>query len=299
MKLEVTVGTPVTSGGMSLYPLFSDAPAADGYLAGPQAAAAGVIQVTELDEGAEVPELQLVNTGKFPVLLVEGEMLLGGQQNRTLNLSVLCAQGAVTKIPVSCVEAGRWGQAQAASRSSHHANLGLRRAKTLSTIRHQRLGAGKVSDQGAVWDEVEAQLDRLKVASPTAALEDAYARAGERARPRLGDVRPVAGQVGVVAVIAGEPVALDLFDKAETLDAYWDSIVSGYALDGIDAPEVPTDLRKVEAFLAHLNDARAEPVQATGLGEEVHLESDEVAGAVLLWNDVLVHLSAYSLAGMA
>lgn len=60
------------------------------------------MEVTELEDGAEVPELQLPDTSELPVLLVDGEMLLGGKQNRTLNLSVLCAQGAVTNLPVSC-----------------------------------------------------------------------------------------------------------------------------------------------------------------------------------------------------
>jgi hypothetical protein len=299
MKLEVTVGTPVTRGGMSLYPLFSNGPAAGGYLTGPQAAAAGVIEVTELDDGAEVPELRLVNAAQMPVLLVEGEMLLGGKQNRTLNLSVLCAQGVVTNIPVSCVEAGRWGQPQAESRSAHHANVELRRAKTVSTIRHERMGAGKVSDQGAVWEEVDAQLCRLACASPSAALEDAFTVASELNRPRLDDVRPTPGQVGVVAVIGGAPVAVDLFDKPETLDAYWEAIISGYALDGLDADEKPTDALAVQAFVDQLDQVVEEPVRAVGLGDEIHFESDQVAGAALMWDDVLVHLSAYSLAGMA
>ncbi len=297
MKLDVTVGAPTTCGGLSLYSLFSEAPAAGTYMAGPLAEAAGVIEVTELDEGAEVPELQLTNLGSVPALLVEGEMLLGGLQNRTLNLSVLCPPAAVTKIPVSCVEAGRWGHPSAGRRSSHHANLDLRRTKTVSTIRNERIGAGKVSDQVAVWGHVDAQLERLAVASDTVALEDAYVDAEERNRSRLEDLRPLPSQVGVVAVIAGEPAAVDLFDSAETLDAYWDSIVSGYALDGVDAPEAPADPGRVESFLADLRTADAEPLPATGLGEEVHLESSDVAGAALLWNGTLVHLSAYSLAG--
>ncbi len=299
MKLDVTVGTPITQGVMSLFPLFSTGPAAGGYLAGPHAAAVGVMEVTELEDGAEVSELQLRNIGELPVLLVEGEMLLGGKQNRTLNLSVLCAPGVVTNLPVSCVEAGRWGRPQAGTRSAHHANLELRRAKTVSAIRHERLGAGKVSDQGAVWDEVDLQLSRASIASPTAALEDAYTATDERVSPQLEAVRPAFGQVGVVAVIGGEPVAVDLFDKPETLDAYWEAIISGYALNGLDAADTPGELAAVTAFIEELNQAKDEPVRAAGLGEEVHFETRRVAGAALLWEDVLVHLSGYSLADMS
>ena len=57
---------------------------------------------------AEVPTLVATNDGDTPVLLVEGETVVGGQQDRTLNVSVLVPAGASVEIPVSCVQAGRW-----------------------------------------------------------------------------------------------------------------------------------------------------------------------------------------------
>jgi hypothetical protein len=108
----------------------------------------------------------------------------------------------------------------------------------------------------------------------------------------------VRGQVGVVVVFGGRPVALDLFDKPETLAAYWDGIVSGYALDGLDTAETPADLDAVRGFVDQLDQVTEERVGGVGLGTEIHFESAAVAGAALVWNDTLVHLSAYSLGGM-
>jgi hypothetical protein len=51
------------------------------------------------------------NGGDLPVLVVEGEMLLGAKQDRTLNLSVLCPPKARVPIPVSCVDAPLNGSA--------------------------------------------------------------------------------------------------------------------------------------------------------------------------------------------
>ena len=42
------------------------------------------------------------------VLLYDGEELLGAKQNRILNVTVLAAARSETRIPVSCVEQGRW-----------------------------------------------------------------------------------------------------------------------------------------------------------------------------------------------
>ena len=52
---------------------------------------------------------------RLRVLFLEGEELVGAKQNRILNTSVLIAAHTKSKIPVSCVEAGRWGYKTAIS----------------------------------------------------------------------------------------------------------------------------------------------------------------------------------------
>jgi hypothetical protein len=89
MSLDLLVKDPVVSGGLALFPVFSTSPAAPHYLTGPEADAAKVVSVGELEDGATVPTLLVENHGTDAVLLVEGETLVGAQQNRTLNVSVL------------------------------------------------------------------------------------------------------------------------------------------------------------------------------------------------------------------
>lgn len=45
--------------------------------------------ITEVSEQGVVPQLRFVNRGRVPVLLVDGEELLGAKQNRIVNLSIL------------------------------------------------------------------------------------------------------------------------------------------------------------------------------------------------------------------
>jgi hypothetical protein len=68
----------------------------------------GEVRVGEVSEGGQVPYLTVENTGKVPVLILEGEELVGGKQNRIVNSSILVLAGSIIKIPVSCVESGRW-----------------------------------------------------------------------------------------------------------------------------------------------------------------------------------------------
>src|SRR5438552_627787 len=108
MQLPIAVGETQFSGRLTLFPICSNACPAPMYLCGPEAEALGVLEVREVSGDPRVPELMIENRGEEPLLLIEGETIVGASQNRTLNVSVLCAPG-VTTIPVSCVEAGRWG----------------------------------------------------------------------------------------------------------------------------------------------------------------------------------------------
>jgi hypothetical protein len=55
-----------------------------------------------------VGQPRAVNDGVRPVLLLDGEEVIGAKQNRIINLTVLVAAGTTVQLPVSCVEQGRW-----------------------------------------------------------------------------------------------------------------------------------------------------------------------------------------------
>ena len=72
------------------------------------AMAASTLRITEVSEGGSVPFLRAENVGRKPVLILDGEELIGGKQNRIVNASIIILQGEAIDIPVSCMEAGRW-----------------------------------------------------------------------------------------------------------------------------------------------------------------------------------------------
>lgn len=293
INLTVKVGPPVEAGALRLFPLFSSSPAAADYVCGPEAEAAGVLLVTEHDGGGSVPELILTSQAAVPLLLLEGETVLGAKQNRTLNVSVLCRPQTPTVIPVSCVEAGRWGAPQTVSRSPRHAPSGLRAAKTRSVVHSVRNRSAKRSDQSLVWDTVDAYSARLDAPSPTGALEDVAAAAAADVAALVAGLRPAANQRGVI-VVSGTVVTLDLFDKPSTLATYWDGLVSGYALDALDADAPAFDTTDAETFWAQVRDAAATETDAVGVGRELHLGDETITGGALIWDDAVVHLAAFA-----
>jgi hypothetical protein len=103
------IGVPVSHHPLYLFPP-GGGPSDEGDLALlDEALEEGTLRVEELGEQGSVPELRVINGGASPVLILEGDELVGAKQNRTVNSSVLVAAESQLVLPVSCVERGRWG----------------------------------------------------------------------------------------------------------------------------------------------------------------------------------------------
>jgi hypothetical protein len=106
-------------------------------------------RVTEVSEAGSVPFLQVANGADRPLLLLDGEELIGAKQNRILNTTVLVAAHTEVTIPVSCVVQGRWGYRGRQFRpgdASLYASLRAQKAAHVS--QSVRAGRGHRADQG-------------------------------------------------------------------------------------------------------------------------------------------------------
>jgi hypothetical protein len=81
------VGDPDVSGPLAVFPLFGLEARLD-YQSFAEGCAHGVT-IKEVGDGASVRDLVVTNPTSLPVLLFEGEEVLGAQQNRTFDVSVL------------------------------------------------------------------------------------------------------------------------------------------------------------------------------------------------------------------
>src|ERR1700683_4752683 len=108
LAVQITVAAPTVVGSLAVFPLIADREPSVRYISFAEAVQQGAT-VKELGSGARVNDLVVHNPLDVHVLLYEGEEVLGAQQNRTFDVSALVAARSVLQVPVSCVEAGRWG----------------------------------------------------------------------------------------------------------------------------------------------------------------------------------------------
>jgi hypothetical protein len=222
---SVSVGEPLCFEQLALYPLSRKEAAPFQCITLDEAMAKGSFQVKEVD-GGTVPLLLVVNDTAERVFLLDGEELVGAKQNRILNLSLLVERTSELKVPVSCVEQGRWNFTDTRTmRASHLSHPRLRHDKAEQVHESLRTRGTFESDQVEVWASVRESLFQACVDSPTAALEEVF----EKRRPILDKYLAALacpqGAVGVAAVIAGRFVCADLFASPALLASLWFKLV--------------------------------------------------------------------------
>ena len=290
---NLRIGNPVCHEALSVFPLFTDTNGGIEYRLSTEALADDSVVVEEINEGGSVPDLSVENRGDTRVLFIEGEELVGAKQNRILNTSVLIAAHAKAKIPVSCVEQGRWGyRSRSFGSSGSHSPSKLRRALKASVSDSIRKKRGHRSDQGEVWREVACMHASHKVSSSTAAMSDCF----DTYRDRIADFRErlryVDGATGMAVAVGGRVVSVDVFDKPETCQKVWDRLLSGVVFDALEAEGAaqPADATAVQRLLENSRTLSWEPTEAVGEGEEYRASSPQGDHAsALVFDGVLVH----------
>jgi hypothetical protein len=294
---SLEVGEPISAANLTMYPLLAGEDTAPPYATLDEALAAGFVRVTEVSESGRVPELTVVNEGPMPVLVLDGEELVGAKQNRIVNLTILVPPHTRLPLPVSCVEAGRWAErsrAFAAAGRTHYASGRAMKMEHLSCA--LRTSGERRTDQGAIWADIDAKAERMKKHSATHAAAAMY----EQSRVELDEfqskLEAVPRQVGAVFAIDGVIAGLELFDCTATWRKSMRKIVESYGLDALDRRDghpghAPHDPAR---FLGSVGKADIETFQAVGLGEDLRLRAPHVSGAALAVDEQLVHLLAFA-----
>lgn len=289
----IRVGNPICHESLTVFPLFTESPGQLDYLLSDEAINAGAVTIQEVSEGGSVPDLLVENRSDSRVLFLEGEELVGAKQNRILNTSVLLPARSKVKIPVSCVERGRWAyKSKHFGSGGRHSPSKLRYTVKSSVYDALQQGAGHRSDQGKVWGDVDLQQAAFGVSSGTAAMEDTFLANQEKINLCTAQFHYPDGAVGVAVALGDKLVAVDLFDKATTCSKVWRRLLSGFILDSLDRSNEAGQAtpNAVEEALAALSQSSWEQVQPVGEGEEYRATpKDGTQASALAFGDELVH----------
>ena len=294
----MTLGRPVNRQGISFIPVYLMANALPDIATGDDS---GLV-VNELDAPA-VPTLSVSNPSPRPILAIQGEQLVGGDQNRTLNVSVLVPPLSARQVPVSCLEQGRWGNRRNFTRGSalapNSVRMTLLRSVGASARRDQ---PSRASNQNRVWENVSGELQRRGITSQNqsmAAAADAllmqdparYAAANELAR-----FGPMPGQCGLVVAHGGRAVSADIMGSPALFAAHWGRLIRAHLSEQHQSTLTPGEwdaaVGPALRILTRMGMESRPPLPAVGMGNEYHEEGRGYLGHALTLNNAIVHAVA-------
>lgn len=210
--------------------------------------------------GPQVNSLVLVNNSKHPLILLAGEIVTGGKQDRVVGKDrVIPAESDPVDLGVFCVEPGRWTE-----ESDHFSSMKSQMAQP--SVRSKAMVA---KDQRQVWDSVgmaNAGVAGAIVGSPIP-RQSSYAKTfddekvrqaiTEQAAPLEQSYSSLMKQlrdqhaVGVVVAVGGRIIWADLFASTALLNKYWPKLVRSYAAEALTTPisAKPVSLADAQQFL--------------------------------------------------
>ena len=295
----LVVEEPDVSGPLAVFPLLGPPPTQH-YVSFAEGRSRGVL-IEELSARASVNDLVIQNPSPEAVLLYEGEEVLGAQQNRTFDVTVLVAAGVDLRVPVSCVERGRWDHSRHAEQFAPAPQATypeLRRQKNRHARAEVAAGREARADQSLVWEDIDVKSARPGVRSATSAMHDLYEGRRGALSKLTGAVRRRDGQLGALVAIDGRFAILDFVSRADVFAAFHGPLVQGYALDalefmGAEAESPSLSTEDAHGFVSAVTRSVASRHEPVGLGHDLRFGADGVGGSALVHEDELIQLTAF------
>jgi len=278
---EWRVLTPVSYKNLTIFPVRgADLPGSDAYITLDEGTKSGTVVITEksggqaaamarpqpanrspqaanrlprqqavsYSSGATVNELALVNRSGKKLVLLAGEVVVGGKQDRIVQEDrVIPPVSVPVALNVFCVEHGRWTARNAShdgggAAAGHNAPEAAAPAKfsSLGAVAHPKL-RGVAQDkkaQGEVWSEVSKNNAKLGTTNGTDTYQEVYSSksVGTQMEDYLRAIEREVLQPGVVGVVVarnGKPVWADVFASQRLFASYWPKLLKSYVVDAL------------------------------------------------------------------
>ena len=218
------------------------------------------VPLPQYNTGASVNQLVLINRGKRPVLLLAGELVSGGKQDRIIAKDRIVAPGAdPLPLDVFCVEHGRWSSGLQFSAANTMVHPSVREQAAVNQSQSEvwdsvRKGTTATSADVTVADAAPrietSELAEVVASAPTQSYSKIYQHStvgvsvdgfvDEIQRRFARATSGVKGEhvVGVVVAYGGEVAWSDIFASSDLFHHYWTKLLRSYAVEALARPTI-------------------------------------------------------------
>jgi len=300
----VRISGPVTHENLAVYFVHGTSAPGKVPLTLEEAMAKRLVQVRET---GNVNQLEIENLGKDEVFIQSGDIVKGGQQDRTLMVSlVLPPKSGRVSIASFCVEQGRWSargredvknfSTSAAAVPSREMKLAMKAPRPAPVVepgrpmayttaaaetgeRQRQVWDGVAKAQAKISDSLGGQVSSVQSSSSLQlALENeklidaqtAYVNALKKAGEAEGDI------IGYVFAVNGKLNSADVYPSNGLFRKMWGKLLNASAIEAIGHRNDPRgDAPAIEAVTAFLADAERGASNEKPLNAGVRLDTRE------------------------
>jgi len=285
----VRVGERRAHGGLTVFWLHAPAASTPWAVATlDEARAQGALIVSERDQAA-VSEIVIENRGPVHVLLLAGEILQGGKQNRIVVEDVLVPpRSGPLPLPVFCVEQGRW---QGAGKQ-----FSTRETLAAPRLREKML---ERTDQRQVWAEVDRYARSAAAPSATGSYQAIPDKPEVQAQQKDveaaigGAIAP--GAQGAAVYVGDTLAGLDLFEDGSLLAREWSKLLRASTIEAYGRKIADPDASRLRTSLDELLKSAAGAAgsvrRGVGAGWLVELRMSRAKGSALVAESQVVHVA--------
>lgn len=278
---SVLAGNPVSSNNLVIAPVYRQRTASLDYLTLEEALNDG-LSMEELPR-MDVESLQAENTSEKQVLIIAGEVVVGGKQNRMVASNVFLEKSFKGTIPTRCVEHGR-----SSGKQGHFTYGGY----STSDMKFS-------STQHDVWDSISSTMALTGSSSSTRDYSEVLKNKERDLQEYVKSFPLAEGQIGLVTVIflpAKRKLIADLFEQQLVCKKHYERIVKAHALEALTCKSErgETSSEEIEEFLEGLAAANFRKEQSVSAGQNYLLRSERAEGSALLFKNYVLYLTAQS-----
>lgn len=246
----------------------------------------GLVEVKEC-EHSTVNTLIVKNNSITPLLLIDGEEVVGGDQNRIVNSTILVAPQSESKISVSCTEQGRWAYKNEFRSSIHIADSNTRRAK-LRAKRHNR------PVQSEVWSSIRDLEKSIDFSSPTGAMSESYDAQKVNHEEFLKAFNVAEGQTGILIIENGEIKGFELFLNPEIYSHFHEKIIKSYLINSkVENTTFTINVDEARLIIENAKDSTFEDKPSNGLEKVYEFENSQGFGNLYTYEGEILHWSYF------
>lgn len=246
----------------------------------------GLAEVKECEQST-VNTLIVKNNAVTPLILIDGEEVIGGDQNRLVNSTILVAPKSEMKIPVSCTERGRWAYKSEFKDSEYIANYETRRAK-MSAIRLKK------PVQNTVWSSIDCLEDVNEYKSPTSAMTESYDNLKIDHNNFIKAFTIENDQNGIVIILNGEIKGFELFLNSEIYKEFHEKILKSYLIDAKNENTTfSINIDEIKLVLDNAIASNFEKKESEGLEEAYEFENESGFGKLYSYSQEIIHWSYF------